>query len=166
MEKYVKLAKRLKIADAQLISPHDLHFDPRAVLKCLWGCDDPLAPGNIKCGYRGLSLDERKEIIGRYEHILLLHSQNVRLISTVSLRIEKEAFLDGYYFALALRACNLCSACAVLKGESCPTPHLIRPCEAGIGLDIYKTVRGLNLPIEVLPHKEAVPDRYGFVLLN
>jgi len=166
MDKYIRLARKMKIQDALIISPQDLHFDPRAVLKCLWGCDDSSVPGNIKCGVRGLSLGERMEIVNRYAHVLLLHSHSAQLISAVSLRIEKEAFLDGFYFAMALRACNLCRSCGVLKGQGCPTPQRIRPCEAGFGLDIYKTVRNLDLPIQVLPHREAVPDRYGFVLLD
>ena len=34
MEKYVRLAKELKMLNARLISPEEIVFDIRAILKC------------------------------------------------------------------------------------------------------------------------------------
>ena len=80
--------------------------------------------------------------------------------------MERIAFLDGYYLAFALRTCNFCKACQAIKGKNCIHPEKIRPCECLFGIDIYKTARKLGLPIEVLQNKEAIPDRYGFLLIE
>ena len=54
----------------------------------------------------------------------------------------------------------------VLQGEPCPTPDKVRPCDQSFGIDVYKTVRNLGLPCDVLQNKNGVQNRYGFVLLN
>lgn len=97
---------------------------------------------------------------------MLVHAHNARLISSVLLQLEKTAFLDGHYFAFALRACNLCPACLLEKGKPCPTPEKIRPCEQMFGIDVYKTVRNLGFPCEVLKNEYEIPNRYGFLLIE
>ena len=105
-------------------------------------------------------------MIQRYNHILLLHSQDARQLSIAVLEIERTAFLDGHYFAFAIRTCNLCKVCAVAQGNPCPTPDKVRPCDQSFGIDVYKTARNLGLPCEVLQNKQDIQNRYGFVLLN
>jgi len=166
LEKYITLAKDLKMLNAKVISPDDIYFDVRTVLKCKWGCDALINGGNIKCDDRGTTYQERIDIIKNYKHILLLHSHNARQLSIAVLEIERVAFLDGYYFASAVRCCSLCEKCSVLAGESCPTPEKIRPCDQLFGIDVYKTARGLGLPIDVLQEKNDTQNRYGFVLID
>jgi predicted metal-binding protein len=165
MEKYVSLAKALNMASAIMISPKEIYFDIRAILKCLWGCEYS-SPQNVKCHTRETSLQDRIEMIQGYNHILLIHSHDPKQLSEAVLEIERTAFLDGYYFALAIRACNLCSVCSVKKRGPCPSPEKIRPCDSLFGIDIYKTVRNLGLPCEVLQSKTDVQNRYGFVLIG
>ena len=165
MEKYVSLAKELKMLDAVVISAQDICFDMRAILKCLWGCQQHFAE-NIKCSTRGTTYQERVEMVRGYSHILLLHSHDAWALSAAVLEIERRAFLDGYYFAAAIRACNLCRDCAAQRGEPCPTPQKVRPCDQSFGIDIYQTVRNLGLPCEVLQDKDEMQNRYGFVLLD
>ena len=105
-------------------------------------------------------------MVKQYNTILLLHSQDARQMSKVILELEKYAFLDGYYLASALRCCNFCKVCQVKKGNDCIHPDKIRPCECLFGIDIYKTIRKLGLPIEVLRNKAQTPDRYGFLLIE
>ena len=38
LDKYIELAKELKMLHAQLLTPQDVVFDIRALLKCRWGC--------------------------------------------------------------------------------------------------------------------------------
>lgn len=80
--------------------------------------------------------------------------------------IEKAAFLDGYYFSLGIRPCNLCNDCDVLKGEACPFPKKIRPGDQAFGIDVYKTVRTSGLPIAVLQKEHDIQNRYGFVWID
>lgn len=166
MEKYIEQAKELGMLHAELISPDHIYFDIRTVLKCKWGCDDYSKEGNIRCDDRGTAYEERVDIIKSYKHILLLHSHNARHLSNAVLDIERTAFLDGYYFASAIRACSLCEKCSVLIGEVCPTPDKIRPCDQLFGIDVYKTARGLGLPIDVLQDRNEIQNRYGFVLID
>ena len=164
-DKYVKLAKKLGMIDALIISPTDICFDIRTQLKCAWGCDRDFTP-NAKCDNRCMTFDERLKIVKQYNAILLLHSHDAQELSKVILEIERFVFLDGYYFAFALRSCNLCEVCQAIKGNDCIHPEKIRPCESMFGIDIFKTVRKLGLPIEVLQNKEAVQNRYGFLLIE
>jgi len=165
MEKYIRLAKELRMIDAMIISPKQIFFDIRAILKCRWGCEDFL-PGNIRCDRRGTTYQERVEMVKRYNHILLLHSHDARALSDAVLNIERAAFLDGYHFAFAIRTCNLCERCIVKQGNPCPTPDKVRPCDSIFGINVYKTVRNLGLPCEVLKTKDDVQNRYGFVLID
>ena len=48
-EKYTDLAKSLKAVNAKIISPQDIIFDIRAILKCRWGCED-FFPNSIDAG--------------------------------------------------------------------------------------------------------------------
>jgi predicted metal-binding protein len=164
-EKYIELAKSLKAVTAKVISPQDIFFDIRAILKCRWGCDD-FCQNSIKCGTRETTYQERVEMVKSYNTILLVHSHESRELSMAVLEIERTAFLDGYYFAFAIRTCNLCKVCAVHIGNSCPSPEKVRPCDQSFGIDVYKTARNLGLPCEVLHSEHDVQNRYGFVLLD
>jgi len=165
MEKYIQLAEELKMIHARIISPQEISFDIRAILKCRWGCEYSI-PGNIKCHTRNTTFQERIEMVHRYHHILLVHSNDARGLSQAVLEVERAAFLDGYYFAFAIRTCNLCEVCNVKQGGSCLTPEKIRPCDSSFGIDVYKTVRSLGLPCEVLQNKDDTQNRYGFVLID
>ena len=164
-EKYVGLAKSLKAVNARLISPQDICFDIRAILKCRWGCED-FFQHSIRCNTRDTTYEERVEMIKSYNNILLVHAHDARELSAAVLEIERTAFLDGYYFACAIRACSLCQVCVVQQGKPCPTPEKVRPCDQGFGIDVYKTARQLRLPCEVLQGKGDIQNRYGFVLLD
>lgn len=165
MEHYIRLAQDLKMLDAKLISPQDIVFDIRAILKCRWGCEDYFQE-NIKCHTRGTTYQERVEMVQRYTHILLVHAHDARQVSRAVLEIERTAFFEGYYFAFAIRFCNLCQVCAVEQGKPCPTPEKVRPCDQGFGIDMYKTARNLGLPCQVLQSKDEVQNRYGLVLID
>ena len=153
------------MVNAMLIPPEDIFFDIRAILKCRWGCED-FFQNSIKCHTRDTTYQERIAMVQSYHHILLAHSHDARELSKAVLEIERTAFLDGHYFAFAIRTCNLCKICAVQQGNSCPTPDKVRPCDQGFGIDTYKTARNLGLPCEVLQSRDDIQNRYGFVLLD
>jgi predicted metal-binding protein len=166
MEKYINLAKELNMVDAMIISPKDIVFDIRAILKCRWGCQDYSPENNMKCHTRETTYQERVEMVKGYHHILLVHSHDARKLSAAVLEIERTAFFDGYYFAFAIRTCNLCKDCLVKQGNACPTPERVRPCDSIFGIDVYRTARNLGLPCEVLQKKNDIQNRYGFVLID
>jgi predicted metal-binding protein len=164
-DKYLELAESLNMINAKMISPTDIFFDIRAILKCRWGCED-FFQNSIRCGTRNTTYQERVEMVKSYKDILLVHSNDARELSVAVLEIERTAFLDGYYFACAIRTCNLCKVCTSQLGKPCPTPEKVRPCDQSFGIDVYKTARNLGLPCEVLQSKQDVQNRYGFVLID
>jgi len=166
MEKYIEIAKENESEQALIISPNDIVFDRRSILKCLWGCEDQSEPNRIKCGSRGLSFEEAQATIYEYQRILLIHHHDNVKLSNIARKIEKTAFLDGHYFACALHCCHLCKTCKIDSGKPCPTPLKIRPCDQSFGVDVYKTVRGLGLPCIPLQSKIETPNRYAFVLID
>jgi len=165
MKKYLDLAHKLGMTDAVIVSPDKIAFDRRALLKCAWGCED-YANRTVRCGVRETSFEERLVMVNSYRNILALHSHNAHELSKAALAIERAAFLDGHYFAFAIRYCNYCPQCNVAKGGSCAFPDKVRPCDQAFGIDVYQTARRLGLPINVLQGKNEVQNRYGFVLID
>jgi predicted metal-binding protein len=54
-------------------------------------------------------------MVKEYKAILLLHSHDAGQFSKAILELERTAHLDGYYFAFALRPCNLCKECKLKR---------------------------------------------------
>ena len=119
--KWINRAKELGMVDALLISPNQITFDIRAWLKCRWGCESAKR-NTVKCNTRDTTLGERQEMLKKYTAILLVHSHDKVAISEALIELEKEAFLDGYYFAFALRYCNYCKNCLANNDGDCPHP--------------------------------------------
>jgi predicted metal-binding protein len=165
VEKYCQLGLEMGLSHVVSLGPEQVFFDPRARLKCRWGCEDFHQP-TIKCGSRGLSHAECVEMINRYSDILLLHGHDAHVLSKAVLALEAAAFHDGHYFAFGVRACKLCPSCAVDQGKECIQPEKVRPCDQAMGIDIYRTARAASLPIRVLQSKNEQQNRYGLVLIN
>ncbi len=166
MERYIEFAKENGAEHALIISPDDIVFDRRAILKCLWGCEDQSDPNRVKCGSRGLSFEEAQATIHEYKRILLIHHYDNFKLSNVARKIEKNAFLEGHYFACAMHCCHLCKTCKIDSGKPCPMPLKISPCDQSFGVDVYKTVRGLGLPCAPLKSDTETANRYAFVLID
>ena len=163
--KYIQMAKDLNMENAVLITPDDIFFDIRAILKCRWGCED-ITKKSIKCGTRDTTFEEGMSMIKAYKNILMLHGHDGTELSRAVLEIERAAFLDGFYFAFGIRYCRLCKSCAVDMGKECITPEKVRPCDESLGIDVYRTARKQGLPINVLKNFDEQSNRYGFVLID
>jgi predicted metal-binding protein len=165
MEKYTAIADKFNIIDFVLISPEQIVFDIRAFLKCRWGCSFS-KNRSIRCETYGIPIEERRQMVNAYHTLFLLHNNNAKEMTHACLELEKELFMDGYYFAFALRTCNYCENCGVKSGKECTNPEKVRPCEEMFGIDVYQTARNLGLPIDVLQSREEKENRYGFVLIE
>ena len=88
LDKYIQMAKDLRMANARIITPDDIYFDIRAILKCRWGCEDFLNQ-TIKCDTRNTSFRERTEMIKAYQSILFVHSHDAGELSKAVLDIER-----------------------------------------------------------------------------
>jgi predicted metal-binding protein len=165
MNKYIDLALEMKMIHAKIITPADIVFDIRTLLKCTWGCENH-DETSYKCQRHNTSYDERVRMVQAYSQVLLLHSSDGRDVSKAVLEIERQAFLDGYHLAFAVRSCNYCKTCAVDKDRPCIDPKKVRPCEAIFGIDVYRTAKKFDLPCYPLKTPDEVQNRYGFVFID
>ena len=129
----------------------DIAFDERTLMKCMYGCSDwgkgltcPSRPNNP-------SLAEYREMLERYKWGVIVGGHNKHITQKVSFELERKAFVEGYYFAFSLSDCGLCKECAGHSGcDTCRHPELARPAFHSVGIDVFKTVRQLGLPINTL----------------
>ncbi len=163
LNEYVQLAKNLGMINAKIIRSDAIHFDSRTLLKCKWGCDDP---DTVKCSDRDIPYEMRIQIVKSYQHILLLHSDDVHKLYSAGLKIERQAFLDGHRYAFLISPCYFCPSCEVANGNPCVAREKIRPCDSLFGIDVYKTVREQDLPCDILKDKNQPQNRYAFLLLE
>ena len=133
----------------------DIVFDSRVRLKCMFGCDQwgkgltcPSRPGSP-------TQAEYREMLTRYRWGLIIHAHDPHVSQTVSLAMEQHGFQRGYYFIFSLSDCCLCDVCAGHTGEACRHPRLARPPLHSVGIDVFKTVQQLGLPIGTLIAPDA-----------
>ena len=157
-QKYIDQALELGAADAVFFDASQICWDSRTLLKCMYGCTDwgrnhtcPSRPGNP-------TMAEMKEMFSRYRWGIIIHTKEKNISQKISLAVEGEAFHDGYYFAMSLSDCGLCKECAAVTCESCRFQQLSRPAFHSVGIDVFKTVRQMGLPIETLPDRNH-PDQ-------
>lgn len=162
---YLVMAKEMGALDAALIGPDDVKLDPRCYLKCIYGCPDwgtqwtcPSAPGAV-------SMEQFKEMLERYRYILLIRTSNKKDNQKISYAIERQAYIDGYYFAFSASDCGLCASCAFPK--PCKFPHKARPAMQALGIDVFATAKGQNFPISTLEEGEDDKQNwYSLVLIE
>ncbi|MCL1882293.1 MAG: DUF2284 domain-containing protein [Defluviitaleaceae bacterium] len=166
MEKYINLARQMGAKNISNFKISDIIFDPRVVIKCIFGCPDY---GNLHtCPYQKspLTMDEYQKIFQRYSHGIIIGCDNKHDSQKISYEIERQCFLDGYYFAFSLSDCGLCKTCAKGSDSPCIFPAKARPAFHAIGIDVFKTVKNLNLPISVLSEKNAPQNWYSAVFIE
>ncbi len=79
--------------------------------------------------------------------------------------LERDAFLDGYYRALAFVAgpCNLCRSCDI--SEPCSRPGEPRPSMEACGIDVFATMAHAGFKLEVVRSLDAPYRLCGLLLL-
>ena len=165
--KYTDTALSMGAKDAVPFKLSDICFDSRTLLKCVYGCPDwgknhtcPSRPGSP-------SIKEYREMLGRYNGGIIIHTNDKALSQKISFAIEGIAFRDGNYFAFSLSDCSLCRECAAVTGESCRFAHMARPAFHSVGIDVFKTVTQLGLPIHTLSdEKTETVNWYSAVFID
>jgi predicted metal-binding protein len=161
---YTALALEMGAAHAVAIRASDIVLDPRTYLKCMYGCKDwgrnwtcPSAPGAIKPW-------DFKNILRRYKSAILVHCAEKKLSQKISYELERQAFLDGLYFAFSMSDCSLCEQCA--HPEPCRVPRQARPAMQALGIDVYATARRQGLPLFPLKDETEPQNWYSLVLME
>ena len=165
-EKYIKYALSQGAANAIKFDISDICFDPRTYLKCLYGCADfgrnhtcPSRPGTP-------SMAEYKEMFSRYKWGIIVHTHDKPLSQKISFGIESMTFGDGYYFAMSLSDCALCETCAAVDNKPCRFAKKARPAFHSVGIDVFKTVTNLGLPIYTLTDKNQEQNWYSAIFIE
>jgi predicted metal-binding protein len=144
----------------------DIVFDPRSILKCMFGCREwgkghtcPSRPGSLRPW-------EYQKIFERYNWGILIHAASQKVSQEISFAIEKEAFVKGYYFAFSLSDCTICDECAGYRSEECRNPKKARPALQGVGIDVFKTVHKFGLSLKTLKDEQEQQNWYSAVFIE
>jgi predicted metal-binding protein len=134
--------------------------------KCQFGCSG--FAESLTCPPYSPAPEQTQKILDCYKKAILIHrrSDDVVNMSKVVVRLEKEAFLAGYYKALAMGSgpCMLCSQCN-LKGR-CRHAEDARPSMEACGIDVFATARNNGFSIETLDSAGCKGDYFGLVLIE
>ncbi|MDL2327808.1 DUF2284 domain-containing protein [Ruminococcaceae bacterium OttesenSCG-928-A11] len=151
-DELVATALEMGAQDAKIFAIEDIAFDPRTLLKCLFGCGGGLhycptpetAPASAMY----------TEMIKKYKWGILMRSGDLRTGQDITLALEGKAFYAGYTFAFGATECVNCQACTREEEKPCVAKHKMRPPLYALGIDVYKTVRGLGWELEVVQNRE------------
>lgn len=164
-EKYIKRALDMGADHAVAFRIDDIVFDPRTLIKCMFGCKD-WGKGNTCPSRPGLLTPwQYEDIFRRYSWGVIIHSKSKKISQEVSFEIESEAFTDGFYFAFSLSDCALCNECRGFKGCDCANPRKARPAFHSVGIDVFKTVSKFGLPLHTLKDPEEEQNWYSAVFI-
>ena len=162
----IKTALDLGATDAVPFRLSDICFDSRTLLKCAFGCKDfgkahtcPSRPG-------APTLAEYRDMLLRYAWGVIVHTHDKPLSQKISLRLESDAFAQGKYFAFSLSDCGLCKTCAGFDDLPCRFPDKARPAFHSVGIDVFKTVHALGLPLETLAAPGQEQNWYSAVFVE
>lgn len=151
---------------AVMFKVEDIAFDPRTILKCMFGCTDwgkghtcPSRPGS-------LSVFDYRKVLEEYKWGIIVHSTSKKISQDISYELEREAFLKGYYLAFSMSDCAICSECAGLSGKACANPRKARPAFHSVGIDVFKTARKFGLPIETLSDESQTKNWYSAIFVE
>lgn len=150
--------------DAVLIDTDQVVFDPRAYLKCRFGCNRWgkfwTCPPHLE-----ISPEMFMEAFQKYKKAIVIKAAGPESGQEAALALEKEAMLSfGCSFALAMILCVQCETCAY--PDPCLHPHMARPSMDAYGIDIGKTLEPLGFKTEFNKEGKLLPAWYGMVLLD
>ena len=147
----VSAALEMGAADALIFNIEDIAFDSRTMLKCLFGCGG----GMHYCPERrdASSFIAFSDMIKKYKWGVLVETGDLETGQKITLALESKAYLAGYYFAFGATECAVCESCNYETGFSCADRRSQRPPLYALGIDVYKTVRGLGWELEVVQKK-------------
>jgi predicted metal-binding protein len=163
LERLVRLAKRSGAQEVKAIGSDTVFTATWVRLKCQYGCGG--YGGCLTCPPHSPTPETTRKLLDEYETILLVHFAGWRDVRRAIAKLERAAFLDGFYkaFGIASGPCHLCDECNL---ESCVHPDQARPSMEACGIDVYATARANGLSIEVCRTRDAEQNYYGLLLVE
>jgi len=166
MKQYVKLALSFGALNTILVTPDDIVFDSRALLKCMFGCSDWGKGCTCPSREGSLSTDEFEKMLRKYKTVLIIHAREKNVAQNASFAVEREAYMDGDALAFSMSDCAICAECAGRAGQTCRNVMMARPAFHSVGIDVFATVKKLGLPLKTLKNKDEEQNWYSAVWLN
>jgi len=151
---------------AKVISASTIKTAAWVRYKCQFGCDG--FGGCLTCPPNSPIPEETQKIIASYSKAILIHtpSEWKTDISDIVAKLEKEAFLAGFYKALGMGAgpCRLCRDCDLKNG--CRHADKARPSMEACGIDVFRTARNNGFTINTLGSMHCQASYFGLVLME
>ena len=166
-DRYVKAAVKLGALGAKPIPARSIATGRWVRLKCQFGCGGYAQC--MTCPPYSPEPEQTAAMLKEYRTALLIHGDDHTDVTRIAVTLERSAFLDGCYKALAVGAgpCRLCARCAILSNKrECRHPEEARPSMEACGIDVYQTARRNGCPIEVVRNHRCTQNYYGLVLLE
>jgi len=165
-KKLVQYALDLGADDCKVFRVSDIAFDRRPLLKCLVGCPYYLH-------YCPIARDPQltkalTEIAQAYNWGVLIRTHDLAKGQEITIAVERMAFLAGYTFACGCTECAVCETCTIEEGEDniCIHPKQFRIPFYAMGIDVYKTVRGLGWELNVVQTEDEVASNITGVFVE
>lgn len=97
----------------------------------------------------GMEVMESHKGAEELESFYRVWEEDSRRVHEILLKLEKFAFINGFPFALGLRAgsCNLCPKCDVTK--PCVHPEKLRFSPESVGINLIKTLKNAKINLKV-----------------
>jgi len=139
-------------------------LDERVYYKCLYGCPNyntsKMCPPNTP-----LPLDFERAM-RKFQWGILVQTRPQDIVDIV-VAVEREAFLMGHYLALGLKggSCFLCSECTAAD-EPCRHPEKARPSMEALGIDVFATLKNVDISASVKTSGEEEWFFHGLILVE
>jgi predicted metal-binding protein len=162
---FIKRAITLGAKEAKVISPQQVFTAEWVRRKCQYGCDG--YNEHLTCPPFSPTPQETRRMLDDYTTAILIHCSDDWVdVKEIMYKLEREAFLSGYYkaFGMGSGPCNLCDTCDTQK--TCVHTEQARPSMEACGIDVYQTARTAKYPIEVVRDHTCPENYYGLLLLE
>jgi predicted metal-binding protein len=170
LELYLQMALEKEVTDAVVIETSKVFTEAWVRMKCQYGCS--MFGKGLCCPPRTPTPEEMRKILDSYKYGILLHRhiqkgyKHISDFNEIIVDLERNVFLDGYYKAWAIGSgpCTRCKECNITG--TCLHPEKARPSMESCGINVYRTARESNLPIQVVKDHSQDRDIYGLVLVE
>jgi len=160
----VSLVLSMGALDAKLIDAKDIVVRDWVRLKCQYGCGR--FGKSLTCPPYSPSPEQMKHVLSGYSTAILMRLPDESMAThDMIAKLERSAFLQGYYRAFGLPAgpCERCESCNL---KHCAYPRLARPSVEACGVDVYESVRKSGFVINVRKTHKEEPTYFGLLLIE
>lgn len=159
-ESLIQYANELGAVNAVAFNIDDIVFDPRTIIKCMFGCSDWGKGLTCPSANPQMKMEDYEKVFKKYSYGIIVHANNKKTNQDISFELERRAFADGYYFAFSLSDCAVCKQCAGFEGKDCRNRKKARPAFHSVGIDVFLTVHQLGLPLYTLKDADERPENW------